>query len=346
MRRRFFLLPLTLLSLLLSTCTSGQRELHLFIWGNYIKPELIERFEQEFGCRVIIDLFESNEAMYAKLKASGKGYDLVFPSNYFLGLMVQQGLLQSINKSDIPNLRYLDTTFMKKILPDSREMDYAVPYMVSYTGIGVRRDRLGFVDRSWGIFADTALSKRMTMLNDVREVFGAALKFLGYSLNSVDDGQLGEATELLIEWKKNLAKYESEQYMSGIATAEYLVVQGYSGQLLQVSAEDEGVEFFLPVEGVPISCDYLVIPAEAPEPVLALQFINFLYDPIIAAENSTFTMYQSPNTGSYELLGPKLRENNNFFPSPQLLERSEVIKDVSPYTEKYLQAWETVRAAR
>lgn len=346
MRRYFFLLPLTLLSLLLSTCTPPQRELHLFIWGNYIKPEIIERFERKYDCRVVIDLFESNEAMYAKLKASGKGYDIVFPSNYFLGLMVQQGLLQPIDKGEIPNLRYLDTTFMQKILPDSREMDYAVPYMVSYTGIGVRRDRLTAVDRSWGIFADAALSKRMTMLNDVREVFGAALKFLGYSLNTVDEKQLSEATELLIQWKRNLAKYESEQYMSGIATAEYLVVQGYSGQLLQVSAEDEGVEFFLPSEGVPISCDYLVIPAEAPEAVLAQQFINFIYTPAIAAENSTFTMYRSPNTGSYELLGPGLRENANLFPPEQLLERSEVIKDVRPYTERYLQAWETVRAAR
>lgn len=330
-------------ALCLAACSSGKQELHLFTWGHYIKPELISRFETQYDCKVFVDLFDSNEAMYAKLKASGKGYDVVVVSNYFLEPMEQQGMLQAIDTSKVPNLRYLDTPMIQKLV--GSQTSYAVPYMISYTGIGVRKDKLKEFDRSWTIFANTAYAQRMTMLNDIRDVFAAALKVLGYSINTIDLGELEEATELLIQWKRNLAKYESEQYMSGIASAEYLVVQGYSGQMLQVAAENSDVEFFLPTEGVPIACDYIAIPREAPNSQLALQFIDFLYDPEVAAENIAFTMYLAPNTAAYQLLPEALTANENIFPSQEMLLRSEVVKDVYPYTERYIKAWEVLRSA-
>lgn len=334
-----------LLALFSCSCSSdAKKELHLFTWGNYIKPELISRFEKENDCHIVIDLYDSNESMYAKLKASARGYDLVFPSNYFLGLMINQNLVKPLDLASLPNLKYMDEKLLKTMI--SLDFHYAIPYMISFTGIGYRADRLQNITPSWDLFNNPLYSKRMTMLNDMREVLGAALKYLGYSLNTINDNEIERAAALAIEWKKNLAKFESEQYLSGIASREYLVVQCYSGQLLQLANEDPAVHFFLPQEGVPISCDYVAIPEGASEPLLAHKFINFLCEPKVAAENIVFTKYLAPNIGAYPLLPAELKESPILFPASNLLERSEVIEDVGDKnTEKYLRAWQKIRSA-
>jgi spermidine/putrescine transport system substrate-binding protein len=333
---------LAILALLLTSCGTKKKELHLFTWGNYIKPEILEAFAEEYNCNVVVDLYESNEAMYAKLLAGSRGYDLVFPSNYFLQLLQKQKLLKIIPKEKLPNLVHLDSKLLQKILPI--EFDVAVPYMISFTGIGYRKDRISISDYSWNIFANSNYYKRMTMLNDMREVLGAALKYLGYSLNTHSQQELEKATALILQWKKNLAKFESEQYMNGIATREYLAVQGYSGQLLQVANEDANVGFFFPKEGIPISCDFVAIPEGALEVDLALAFINFLYRPEVALENMLFTMYLAPNKAAYALLPEELQQSSYLFPSDAMLQKSEVIQDVGAAITSYIQSWEKIKS--
>src|SRR5262249_41315816 len=155
---------------------------------------------------------------------------------------------------------------------------------------------------------------RMTLLNEVREALGAALLYKGHSVNTTNPSEIDEATEIVIEWKQNLAKFESEQYKNGLASAEFLVSQGYSGDIAQVQVETPEIAFDIPKEGALLSADYLVIPKDAKQVALAYAFINFLLEPHIAAQNIEFTRYLSPNTGAYLLLPQELRDNTILFP--------------------------------
>jgi spermidine/putrescine transport system substrate-binding protein len=179
----------------------------------------------------------------------------------------------------------------------------------------------------------------------MRETIGAALKSLGYSLNSTDEGQLAQARDVVIRWKRNAAKFENEQYKSGVASGEFLLVHGYSGDILQVERENDDVAFLIPEEGTSIACDELVIPKAAREVALAHAWINFLHDPDVAAENTRFLSYLCPNRAAYEKLGDEIRKNPAIFLDPKIRARSEVVRDLGPDNAKYVRVWDAIKAA-
>ena len=332
-----------LLSLFFVSCGQKKRELNVYTWADYFKPELIERFERENNCRIIIDTFDSNEAMYAKLKAGAKGYDLVTPSSYMVSLMDQQGMVRKIRPELIPNRKNIDPEFLKITIDKS--MDHSVPYMITVTGIAYLKSRVADVRPTWALFDRQDLKGRMTMFNDMRETLGAALKSLGYSLNSHNPEELDKAKEVVLRWRKNLAKFENEQYKSGLASGEFLLVHGYSGDILQVQKENPDIAFTIPEEGTAISCDDLVIPLGAAQEELAHKFINFLLDAKVAAENTEFVGYLCPNRLSYELLPREMRENPALFMEPSVRSKSEVLDDLGRANELYIRVWDQIKAA-
>lgn len=325
-------------------CGSAKTTLYLYTWADYIKPELLAQFEKENDCRVIIDTFDSNEAMYAKLKAGATGYDLITPSSYMVRTMNDQKMLAPIDKALIPNLRYVDPEFLKITI--DKTMDHSVPYMLTNTGIAYLASRLGEdVDPSWALFDREDIKGRATMLNDMRETLGAALKYLGYSLNSTNEQELAEARDVLIRWKKNLAKFENEQYKTGLASEEFFLVHGYNGDILQVMEDNEDIVFVIPKEGTSISCDDFVIPVGAKQVELAHAFINFFHDPNHAAENTEYIAYLCPNTGAYEFLSDEIKEDPAIFMDPAIRAKSEVIDDIGPALALYTRMWDQVKAA-
>lgn len=324
-------------------CGTKQKTLHVYNWADYVKPELIQRFEKDNHCKVVTDTFDSNEAMYAKVKAGAAGYDLIFPSNYMVDIMRLQGMLQPLNHAWLPNLANIDPLSLK--LVSDTKFEVSVPYLMSYTGIAYLKSKVQDAKPSSTMFERADLKGRMTMLNDMREVIGAALKVLGYSLNSTDDRQLGEARDLAIKWKKNLAKFENEQYKSGLASGEFQLVQGYSGDIMQVQEENKDIEFALPVEGVSVACDLMVIPKDAKEVELAHKFINFMHDPKVAAENIEFVFYLCPNAKAYEFLKPETRQNPAIFLPPAIQDKSETIHDLGKDNAKYTKIWDEIKAA-
>jgi len=332
-----------LLSLFFVSCGQKTRELNVYTWADYFKPELIERFERENNCRIVIDTFDSNEAMYAKLKAGAKGYDLVTPSSYMVSLMDQQGMVRKIRPELIPNRKNIDPEFLKITIDKS--MDHSVPYMITVTGIAYLKSRVADVRPTWALFDRQDLKGRMTMFNDMRETLGAALKSLGYSLNSHNPEELDKAKEVVLRWRKNLAKFENEQYKSGLASGEFLLVHGYSGDILQVQKENPDIAFTIPEEGTAISCDDLVIPLGAAQEELAHKFINFLLDAKVAAENTEFVGYLCPNRLSYELLPREMRENPALFMEPSVRSKSEVLDDLGRANELYIRVWDQIKAA-
>jgi spermidine/putrescine transport system substrate-binding protein len=281
--------------------------------------------------------------MYAKLKLGASGYDIIFPSNYFMNIMNQQNMLDPLNTSSIPNLKNLDPAYLNKI--DRSLLQFGVPYMVSSAGIVYRQDKVKDVEPSWGVFGLPNYKGRMTMLNDVRETMGVALKFLGFSANTVEANQIDQAVQLLIDWKPNLAKFESEQYKAGIASAEYLIVNGYNGDALQVMKENKYVNFVYPKEGITFSMDFMVIPKEANQKKLAHAFINFLLEGEIAAENIEHSLFLSPNQTAYEHLSDELKNNSVLFMPKEVLEKAELIQYLGEEGALYNKAWDRVKAS-
>jgi spermidine/putrescine transport system substrate-binding protein len=328
----------------LTDCGRSERVLHTYTWADYFKPALVARFEKENGCRIVIDTYDSNETMYAKIKAGARGYDLLTPTSYMVSLMDSQGMVLKLDHRLLPNLVHVDPEYLN--LAVDKTMDHSVPYMVVNTGIAYLGSRVSGFEPSWAMFDRTDLKGRMTMLNDMRETIGAGLKFLGYSLNSTNERELAAAKEVVIRWKRNIAKYENEQYKTGVASGEFLLVQGYSGDILQVQQENPDVLFAVPKEGTTISVDDLIIPEGAKEIGLAHAFINFLHDPEVAAENIVFLKYLCPNKDAYVLLGEDLRKNPGVFLDPEVRARSEIITNLGEGNALYIKIWDEIKAAK
>ncbi|MBA3603381.1 MAG: spermidine/putrescine ABC transporter substrate-binding protein [Parachlamydiaceae bacterium] len=324
----------------LSTCSSSTKPtLYIFTWSDLFKPELIKQFENEFNCTVAIDTFDSNESMYAKLKLSSVNYDLIMPSNYYVSILQNQNMIQQINPRKIPNARNYDSRYFK-FTPDVA----ALPYIVTFSGIAYRTDRVKIEDPSWGVFSRNDLKGRMTMLNDCREALGAALKYRGHSINSRQKEVVESAGELLLSWKKNLAKFESEQYKNGLSNGEFLLVQGYSIDITQVVAETPEVSFVYPKEGAIMSIDCMAIPTNAKNVQLAHDFINFMIEPLAALENMKFTNSLIPIRIAYEMLDNTSRDNPLLFPPEEDFERMELIEDLQGDIQIYYKVWDRVKS--
>ncbi|OAI58123.1 hypothetical protein AYO49_01315 [Verrucomicrobiaceae bacterium SCGC AG-212-N21] len=330
--------------LLLSAPVFAADTLHIYTWADYISPDLVKRFEKEQGCKVVIDTFDANETMFAKLKAGATGYDLIFPTSYMVKVMNDQGMLQAIDHSQVPNAKNVDPEALAKVY--DKKMEHSVPYTLGYAVLAYRKDRVKNVEPSWAIFNRADLKKRMTIFDDMRETIGAALKHLGYSLNSRDERQLAEARDVVIGWKKNIAKFDNEGYKAGLDSGEFLVVQGYSGDLWQVAQENEKVEIVIPKEGVSIGCDEMVIPKSAPNAKLAHAMINFLLDAEVAAENMVEIGYLCPNTAALKQVDKEFLTNPAVTIPDDVKAKCEAIEDLGADLPKWTKVWDEVKAAK
>ena len=266
---------------------SGNR-LNLYNWSYYTPPSVIEKFEKEYNVRVIIDEFASNEEMYTKLKTGGSGYDIVFPSQDYVSIMINQGMLEKIDKSLVPNLKNIDPMVLKKATYDPT-MEYSVPYYWGAAGVIVNTGKVPNYEESWSIFGRSDLKGRMTMLDDMREVMGAALSFLGYSLNSKNPDEIEAAKNLINnQWKPNLTKFDSETFGKGYANGEFWVVHCYAEMVYEEILDDEQLmkdtKFFIPPPGGTAYIDNMCILNSTKNKEMAHKFINFIHRPEIYAE--------------------------------------------------------------
>jgi len=342
LRNAFLALSAAAAAAVLAACAPKKPVLHIYTWSDYMADGVVERFEQEHNCKVKITTFDSNESMLAKLNAGATGYDLIFPSSYMVKIMFEKGMLAPLDHSLIPNLKNVDPAYLALLF--DKEMHHSVPYAITISGFGYL-DSVSNVVPSWAMFDRADLADRMTLLNDYREVIGAALKSLGYSANSVDDAQLAEAKDVVIRWKKNIAKFDNEQYKNGLASGEFFLTHGYSGDIKLVQDEADAVRFLVPSEGSLFSCDDMVIPVNAPQPELAHSFINAVLEPRNAADLTQEIYYLCPNVPSYDLLPEEFRTDPIFFPPKEVLSRLEVIDYLGDDDAKYTKLWEEIKAA-
>lgn len=331
--------------LFLSGCGQKKATLHLYNWADYMDPDLVTAFEEQYDCRIILDTFDSNESMLAKLEAGASGYDIAFPTAYMVDIMQTKEMLMAIDHSKIPNLKNVDADYLKNNALD-KTMAYSVPYMIGSTGIAYRTDRVTDFTPSWAMFDRADLKGRSTLLNDIRETLGSALIYLGYSANTTNPNELSEAATVVNRWKANIAKFDAEAYKPGIASGEFVLVHGYSGDILQVMEEQENVAWAYPQEGFLIGCDNFVILKDAPNADLAHAFINFLHDASNAAKNTEFVYYLCPNSASYPLVSEEVRSNEAVFIPKEAMAKAQILKDLGPVSELWEKIWDEIKSGR
>ncbi|WP_407570969.1 spermidine/putrescine ABC transporter substrate-binding protein [Deinococcus altitudinis] len=311
----------------------GGRVLRIFMWSDYIDPQVVKDFEKQNGVRVIIDTYESNEAMLAKLQGGGSSYDLANPSNYFIQAMLRARLLQPLQTGLIPNFKNVAAGFLNPGYdPGNR---YTVPYQYAATGLAYNAARYTPPSQSWSLIFGPSDTVKFVLLDDPREVIGAALKYLGYSVNSASVPQLRAARDLL---RKVVAKRGFLGFDGGPGTRNRLLAgdidlgQIYVGDLLQGAAENKALKVFLPKEGTTISTDTLVLLAGAPNPALARRFIDTVLAPKVSAAISNYTSYGNPNAAARPYLDPLLRDNPAFNPPQADLKSGKVefIEELPP----------------
>lgn len=318
-------------------------KLTVFTWADYLSDKAKAAFESAHGCTVVIDTYDSNEAMLAKLESGATGYDVLVPSSYAVQALKRKGLVRDLDHAKLPNLSHLDRAYLAKA-PDAA-MKISVPYLMAPTCLAYLGAKVGNPVESWTMLDRGDLKGRMTLLDDMREVLGAALKLLGFSLNSTEPGQLAAAREVAIRWKANAAKFENEQYKTGIASGEFFLVHGYAGDLLQAQEENKDVRIFIPREGASFPCDDLCVSKDAANADLAHAFINHLCDPAVAAENMQTLGYRAPNQAAYALLEEDFRKSPLLFPADDLFAKCEPILDLGDKLPLWTAEWDKVKGA-
>jgi spermidine/putrescine transport system substrate-binding protein len=271
--------------------------LYIYNWAYYVPSSIIEKFEKEYGVTVIYDAFDSETDMYDSIAAGESGYDIVFPSQEYMPVMIREGMLERIDKYRLPNLQNLDPAVLRKIATDP-DMDYAVPYYFGAACIVVNTAQVPQFERSWSIFSRKDLQDRMTMLDDMRKVMGGALKFLGYSVNTGNPQEIKAAGDLIkTRWKPNLVQFGSEIYGRAYANGDLWVVQGYPEVIFEEIAHSRQLRkdtvFFIPSEGGPSYIDSMCIPRGSKNIDLAHKFINFIHQPEIYAEFTDYFHFPS-----------------------------------------------------
>ncbi len=324
-------------------CSRSADTLHLYNWTYYTPDEIVEKFTAETGIKVVIDNFASNEEMFAKIMAGGNhGYDIIFPSSDYTSIMITQGMLEKIDHALVPNLRYIDPLVASKADYDPTFI-YSVPYFMGSSGIAVNTARVpADYARTWAIFADERLAGKMSLLDDMREVMGGALKHLGYSGNTKDPAELDAATALIIDsWKPNIVKFDSESFGKAFSRNEFFVVHAYPENVFLEFPEEswDTIDFFVPPEGGMMYIDNMVIPKGAKNIPAAHQFINFIHEP----ENHAiflkeFSFPPTTNTGAAAYL-----EGETFFFSSEDLETSDNIMDLGAELDLYNNRWQKIR---
>ncbi|EEF60981.1 polyamine ABC transporter substrate-binding protein [Pedosphaera parvula] len=322
-----------------------QQKLNLFIWSEYIDPKIVTQFEKQFDCKVNIDLYEEAESMLAKMQGGGASlYDVVVPPDHMIPAMVKLGLLVPLRHEHIPNLKNLDETFANP--PFDRGNKYTAAYQWGTVGIFARQSKDQPFTPTWGLLFDPKQQAGSFILIDsVRDMVGAALKYKGYSLNSTDPKQLKEARDLIIEAKKRSTGFEgSVGAKNKVLGKSARVAIAYSGEGVRGMTDDKDTIFFIPKEGSQIWLDNLAIPAQAPHRELAEKFINFMLDARIGAQLSGYTQFASPNKAAMAFIPVPDLKNPAIYPSTEVKAKLEFLEDLGGKTRIYDEIWTQIKA--
>ena len=321
-----------------------QEILNIYNWGGFLPDTVADEFTKETGIQVHYSTYMSDQDLYAKLAIAynNSGYDIIFPSVEFLGRMERAGMLETIDKTQIPNFKNLDPRFINQVFDPKN--NYSVPYLWGSTGLVINRKyypNLKF-DR-WQDLWNPILKNKLLLMDDPRTNFDIGLHLLGYSINTQDPEQIKQAYEKLRTLLPNIKLFNMIAPQSIYTNENAVIGVGYSGDTYAAILSNPGLEYIYPKDGAFLWMNSMAIPKNAPNRDNAYKFINFILRPDIAAQIASKLRYSTPNLAAQKLLPKEQRDSRVLYPNAADLKNSQFEMDIGGANELYEQYWQELK---
>jgi spermidine/putrescine transport system substrate-binding protein len=336
-----------LMGVLCTGCRSGENgEVYIYSYGDYFDQETIAAFEEETGIRVIQDTFDTAEEMYPVIEKGTADYDVVVTSDYMIEKMKSNDLLLKLDKSNIPALKNIDSTYMKKSESFDPGNQYSVPYMVGVAGIIYNKKMVGDVKvDSWADLWNEKFKDSLVMPDSVRDDFMIALRLLGYNQNTTSESEIKEAAKLLKKQKPLVYKYANDSARDLLADGSAAIGVVWNGEYIYTKELNPDVEFVVPKEGTEFFIDSFVIPKTSKNKENAEAFINYMCKAKVAKQNFDYLHYTTPNAAAKKLIDKEYTSDEAVFPTSKTLNNCSVLKSLdADTTDLYSKYWKEVKA--
>lgn len=327
----------------------GSNVLKLYLPGEYLGENVISDFEKQYGVRVIVENFDSNEMMYTKLMA-GDRYDVIIPSDYMIERLMNEDFLQPLDKSMIPNMENMsDAVLGMSYDPDNT---YSIPYFWGSVGLVYNHENVDpavIESEGWEVLRNTDYAGHIYIYDSERDSFMMAFKALGYSMNTEDPNEINDAYEWLLQMNNTMSPvYVTDEVIDGMMNGYKDIAVVYSGDAAVVLDENEDMSFYMPSQGTNIWCDAMVIPANAENPKLAHEFINYMLTYEAAFDNTETVGYTSPNAEVFEEMtsSEDLYADNAAYLPRSGYDKDEMFHDNQTLMRELSKLWIKVKAAK
>lgn len=314
------------------------RVLYVYNWSSYIAPDTIDNFEKQTGIKVVYDVFDSNEVLESKLMAGNTGFDLVVPSDSFLGRQAQAGIFQALDKSKLPNYANLDEKLLKMLQIHDPDNKYAIPYMWVTTGIGYNVDKVKQIlgddapTDSWDLVLKPENIKKLSQcgvafLDAPSEIFPTVLNYIGKNPNSVQVDDYKAATDLMMKLRPSITYFHSSKFINDLANGDICVAIGWSGDIMQgIEAAKEAnngvnVKYYIPKEGAIAYFDVFAMPKDAKNKTEAYEFLNYLMDPKVIADISNNIFYANGNKNALPYISDEVKNDPSIYPPKAVMDK-------------------------
>jgi len=334
-----------LLSLLLTPyfAVASDNVLNVYNWSSYLPKSLITQFEQQTGIHVNYMEFDSDETLYAKLKADPHiGFDIIVPSSYYVQRMIQQNMLRKLDKRSLTHIKYINPALLNKKYDPGNQ--YSIPYTWGITGIVVNDKYHNPKDFTrWQDFWNPKYKNQLLILNDMRETFGMALMSMGYSFNDKNPEHIKAAYQKLRQLLPNIKLFNSDAEDNIYIDKDATLGMGWNGDIHLVQKESPHIKFIFPKPKFAVWIDCLAIPKYAPHYKNAIKFIQFLTQPKVAKEIALYIGYSSPNLAAIKMMPKKIRDNTMLNPTPAMMKHAIIESDVGSTNKIYEKYWQLLK---
>jgi putrescine transport system substrate-binding protein len=363
MRRTHLLAGLLAAAVSASVVQADESVVKIYNWSDYIGESTLADFQKATGIKALYDVFDSNETLEGKLLAGRSGYDIVVPSNHFLGKQIKAGAFQKLDRSQLPNWDNLDPLLLKQLQVNDPGNQYSVPYLWGTSGIGYNvakvKEVLG-VDTidSWAMVYEPENMRKLaacgvSFLDSADEMIPSVLNFMGLDPNTQNSADLAKAEAKLLAVRPYVRYFHSSKYIGDLANGNICVAVGFSGDILQAGdrAEEAGkgieIAYSIPKEGANLWFDMMAIPADASNPKEAHAFINYLLEPAVIAGVSDYVGYANPNTKAGELMDQDVRNDESVYPPQDVLDKLYISAELPVKVQRLMtRSWTKVKSGQ
>lgn len=339
--------------------------LKLYNWSDYIDPKALETFNKRNNVKVDLDIFDSDETLEAKVLTGHSGYDIVFPSNTFVGRQIQAGAYQKINKDLIRNYALINPKLLQLMSEVDPGNEYAVPYVWGLNTFAINETKvkkalgdMPMPEKLWDLVFDPQYTEKLAQcgisyLDSAAEMYPMALHYLNLPTNNENLDDIQAATDLMMRNRPNIKRFTSSGFMDSLARGDVCVAVGWGGNLniAKERAKEVGnpdvIRVLMPKEGMGIWVDTMTIPVDSANVFNAHRFIDFTLDPNIGAQNGNFTSFSPASMPSQQLMDPKFANDPVVFPSDEDLANSFIMVPIQPAIFKtMMRQWQDVRTGK